>query len=397
MPRRTRFTLKKKKQPAKVVRLAIPKQTQINEFSFSSSSSSTTQPEHIEIANIVCGLCRMGDREDGLLLCDGEGCDSSYHYDCLNLPAIPPGDWFCPACRFSQMKVSGPSSKPKSTRKIPTSGDSVIVYLRVSSKGQDNKEFGRVGLETQNHTVLSFALQNNLRIKSTFEDVGTGTKMDKRKDYQKMLKDLKPGQIILVYNVSRFGRNVEQVMKFLTEVHEKGGYVYSVSDGLSSSDNEFLNLVKQAAQESVNLSRTINESLSRRRMNNEHIGPAPYGSLVYRDKHGARRLKDDSGEQKVLDYIRQCVLLDTNITKSELLGKLEEKKCLYRGVPWSIDRLDRALRGMGLEVSKRRRPVAMVIPTEEVGSKKKLANGSAAMKISYSDYVFSDDEELMSE
>lgn len=52
----------------------------------------------------MCAKCGVeyedGDNEETnpLLLCDG--CDAAWHIKCLSpqLPAVPDGDWFCPAC-----------------------------------------------------------------------------------------------------------------------------------------------------------------------------------------------------------------------------------------------------------------------------------------------------------
>lgn len=45
-----------------------------------------------------CEVCRLGDREDQMLLCDG--CDLGYHMGCLTPPLnnVPLGAWFCPDC-----------------------------------------------------------------------------------------------------------------------------------------------------------------------------------------------------------------------------------------------------------------------------------------------------------
>lgn len=45
-----------------------------------------------------CQICRKGDNEDLLLLCDG--CDKGCHTYCHKpkITSIPEGDWYCPAC-----------------------------------------------------------------------------------------------------------------------------------------------------------------------------------------------------------------------------------------------------------------------------------------------------------
>lgn len=46
----------------------------------------------------TCQVCRKGDNDDCLLLCDS--CDRGCHMYCLRpkITQVPEGDWFCPAC-----------------------------------------------------------------------------------------------------------------------------------------------------------------------------------------------------------------------------------------------------------------------------------------------------------
>ena len=52
------------------------------------------------VEEIVCDICREGDREEVLLLCSREGCDGAAHCDCLRpvLLRVPEGEWFCGMC-----------------------------------------------------------------------------------------------------------------------------------------------------------------------------------------------------------------------------------------------------------------------------------------------------------
>jgi len=51
-----------------------------------------------KLAKYVCHICKGGDAEDQMLLCDG--CDDSYHTFCLSPPLteVPKGEWRCPEC-----------------------------------------------------------------------------------------------------------------------------------------------------------------------------------------------------------------------------------------------------------------------------------------------------------
>ncbi|NWI53424.1 BAZ2B protein, partial [Calyptomena viridis] len=62
------------------------------------------------IMKVYCQICRKGDNEELLLLCDG--CDKGCHTYCHRpkISSIPDGDWFCPACIA---KASGQTLKIK--------------------------------------------------------------------------------------------------------------------------------------------------------------------------------------------------------------------------------------------------------------------------------------------
>ncbi|XP_035026640.2 bromodomain adjacent to zinc finger domain protein 2B isoform X15 [Hippoglossus stenolepis] len=94
------------------------------------------------IMKVYCQMCRKGDNEDLLLLCDG--CDKGCHTYCHKpkITSIPEGDWYCPACIS---KASGPSPKNKKPPSKP-----------VASSGGGGKKGGEAkknGKQTGNGEV----------------------------------------------------------------------------------------------------------------------------------------------------------------------------------------------------------------------------------------------------
>jgi len=244
------------------------------------NSSNVARPPINDPDAIVCTICQLGDKEKTLLLCDG--CNQAMHTGCLNMRMIPPGDWYCPRCKRNGCATTG---------KAPRKGDYVYLYERVSSKGQNDPEHGRVGIDTQNYLLQKYCFERNIIIRATFTDVGSGRNVDKLREFKDMVSRMPKGTCVMIYSVSRFGRNLEQVQGYLNALHERSCYVYSVSDGLSSFEDRFLELVEQAQQESAALSRTIRESINRRRQEGHWIGPAPYGFEAYRDQNNIRKIR----------------------------------------------------------------------------------------------------------
>lgn len=54
-------------------------------------------PEHDLLDHLTCEVCGSGTDDHELMLCDG--CDRGFHTYCLGLDGVPPGEWFCSACK----------------------------------------------------------------------------------------------------------------------------------------------------------------------------------------------------------------------------------------------------------------------------------------------------------
>uniref|UniRef100_A0A8C5G5C9 Bromodomain adjacent to zinc finger domain protein 2A n=1 Tax=Gouania willdenowi TaxID=441366 RepID=A0A8C5G5C9_GOUWI len=62
------------------------------------------------VTKVNCQVCRKGDNDECLLLCDG--CDRGCHMYCLKpkITQVPEGDWFCPTC------VAKETASPRSSK-----------------------------------------------------------------------------------------------------------------------------------------------------------------------------------------------------------------------------------------------------------------------------------------
>lgn len=67
------------------------------------------------VTKVTCQVCRKGDNDECLLLCDG--CDHGCHMYCLRpkITQVPEGDWYCPTC-VAKEEYDLPRSSKKRTR-----------------------------------------------------------------------------------------------------------------------------------------------------------------------------------------------------------------------------------------------------------------------------------------
>lgn len=240
--------------------------------------------------------CYICDNDGDILLCDH--CNRGFHLSCLNLSSVPSGSWYCPGCTKRQVK----QQKPKDIKDEPKQ---VYIYIRISSKGQNNPEFGRVGMDTQNGTILDFCKANNLYVKSCVTEIGSAYHT-KTPLLDKLIDQIKKSVPILVYSFSRFSRNVEDCKKKIKAIHEKNSWVWSVTDKMTSKDSAFINLVKAAENESRLLGRRMIDSYSRVIAQGGFTGrKKPFGYNIIRDHNGIRILKENSLEQKIIKKIKE--------------------------------------------------------------------------------------------
>uniref|UniRef100_A0A4X2L5T5 Bromodomain adjacent to zinc finger domain protein 2B n=1 Tax=Vombatus ursinus TaxID=29139 RepID=A0A4X2L5T5_VOMUR len=98
------------------------------------------------IMKVYCQICRKGDNEELLLLCDG--CDKGCHTYCHRpkITTIPDGDWFCPACiakasgqtlKIKKLNIKGKkSNEQKKGRKLSLTGDTEDEDSAATSSSQ---------------------------------------------------------------------------------------------------------------------------------------------------------------------------------------------------------------------------------------------------------------------
>lgn len=105
----------------------------------------------------------------------------------------------------------------------------VIAYLRVSTE----KQF----LENQRDEILRFANKNNLEIDKWYKETVSGTVSTKERKLAKLLRKMKPGDSLIVTEISRLSRTLLEIMHILNLCIQKKVILYSTKEGYVFQDN----------------------------------------------------------------------------------------------------------------------------------------------------------------
>ena len=161
-------------------------------------------------------------------------------------------------------------------------GKKCVVYVRVSTEMQVDG----YSLDGQRNILKKYAEREGMIIIDTYEDAGkSGKSIEGRPAFQKMINDIENGlaiDYILVYKLSRFGRNTTDVLNSLELIQQYDVNLISVEDGIDSSQSSgkllisLLSSVSEIERENI-IEQTMNGRREKARQGEWNGGFAPYG------------------------------------------------------------------------------------------------------------------------
>lgn len=201
-----------------------------------------------------------------------------------------------------------------------------ITYSRVSTQNQNNNY--SMSLHTQRSEMSKFLLGNKMKMTNINEfcDIGSGYK----KDYTKLenlnrainfINDYRKGYgynynkqiIFVIYDISRFSRNIKNAMNLLNMLERNNVCVYSLVDQIWYNNEDFpmhkyhfMDKLISSEKYSQELSIKMSNSAKSRLMRGDMLGRTPYGKESYREG-GVRKLRTSKSEvlqiNKILKYV----------------------------------------------------------------------------------------------
>ena len=164
-------------------------------------------------------------------------------------------------------------------------GKKYILYPRVSTEMQVEG----YSLDGQKNSLKRFAEREEMQIVGIYEDAGkSGKSIEGRPAFKRMLSDIQEGldvDYVLVYKLSRFGRNAADILNSLEFIQSYGVNLLCIEEGIDSSQTSgkllisVLSAVAEIERENI-LEQTMNGRREKARQGKWNGGPAPYGYMI---------------------------------------------------------------------------------------------------------------------
>lgn len=231
------------------------------------------------------------------------------------------------------IKANNPFDESAKVRKVDRLR--VAAYCRVSTDDEDQ-------IKSYNSMVKYYTdmIQNNKQwiFSGVYADKAiTGTKVDKREDFQRLIQDCLDGNIdmVIAKSIPRFARNTLDTLKYVRMLKEKGIAVYFEVEKINTmKDGEFLmTILSSVAQQEVeNTSAYVKKGLKMKMKRGELVGFQ--GCLGYDYDVDTKTLSINAEGAKVVRYIFDRYVAGAGSTM--IARELNEQSITtIKGNPWT--------------------------------------------------------------
>lgn len=205
---------------------------------------------------------------------------------------------------------------------------SVCAYCRVSTDKNDQRN----SFESQQQFFSeTFKKHPNWIKKTIFADKGiSGTSLKKRDEFNNMISSAMHGnyQLIITKEVSRFSRNVKDILNIVTELHNKGVYIWFLTDDINTEEADYRDKLieagKQAEAESRKTSKRVRWGQKRQMENGVVFGRKEmYGYNIKRDENNKQYFEIIPEEAEIIK--RVFLMYASGMGTFQIARKLEQE------------------------------------------------------------------------
>lgn len=182
---------------------------------------------------------------------------------------------------------------------------SAVAYMRMSTDRQEHS------IESQERLINEYAKQNNYLIKHLYIDEGiSGRNAEKRPQFLQMIDDSskKIFEYVLIYDSSRFARNLEQSLVYKSILKKNGVNIVSITEPTLDEDTSLITDALFGAMNEMysrKLSKNVKRGMEQKALRGEFCAHAPFG---YDYDKNLKMLVINQQEAPVAKYIFSEIL-----------------------------------------------------------------------------------------
>lgn len=197
----------------------------------------------------------------------------------------------------------------------------IYGYIRVSTDKQT--------VENQKFEIKEFCLSKEITIDKWISETISATKKLNDRKFGKLMKKLSKGDVVVVSEISRLGRNLMQIMSILNECMEKEVMVLTVKEGYELGNNINSKVLAFAFGLSAEIERNLisqrtKEALARKKSEGIVLGrpkgASEFSSLKLFSKR--EKIKKMLDEGKSFSYIARKLKVH-RITVAKFIRRME--------------------------------------------------------------------------
>ncbi|MCM1228370.1 MAG: recombinase family protein [Clostridium sp.] len=207
------------------------------------------------------------------------------------------------------------------------------AYCRVSSDSED--QLNSFMAQTRYYSQVFENSETETLIDIYADEGVTGTREDKREEFQRMMKDCRKGKIDRIYakSISRFARNTRDCLKNIRELKSLGITIFFEKENIytaNMTDEMMITIMGGLAQEeSTSISQNMRWSVQKRMQNGTYkIARPPYGFDIVNGDLVVNEAQAQIVNQIFNMYISGCglqkiadILNENNVPSSQKQGK----------------------------------------------------------------------------
>ena len=225
----------------------------------------------------------------------------------------------------------------------------VDIYARQSSTKQSS-------IEEQLQKIKTYCEINHMTVSHIYVDKCSAwsNNSSKRPAFKRLMKNLYPNNNIIIYDVSRFSRDLAFSLKCLKQLSNKNIKVYSISDNSKWTSNkedqdDFLFKLLESQKFSNQLSKRLIAKNIWLRSNGNRFGNPPFGKKVVKF-NGIRGFVPNNDEISLINNIKSLYLFRNNFPElkyhaiERICQLLNSSKIYKRGKLWTKYSLRRVIK-----------------------------------------------------